>query len=422
MSSLVLTLRETLRYRGAIGQWSWVLHRLSGLGVLLFFVIHIIDTSWALFYPGLYEKAIAIYQTPLFTIGEFLLVAAVVYHAYNGLRIVILDYKPQWWRFQERAAWWVLGLTALTLVPVFALMFAHVLDYYNANPTILGLDVVLETQLPFVVGIVLAFVVSIILSSLIGLFSGDSGAQKTTASKGGSRSERFWWSYMRISGLLIVPLVFGHLAMMHVVQGVFDLTVAGKSVVGVTATSDALIGNAINDTGTAVEFVGERWNYLVASIAVWRFYDFALLVLASVHGFNGLRYVLTDYTMSNPMLRRASIYVSIMGGAIMIVVGGGALIGTIDNSAVRIALESRVELGLEVREAEGVERSPFLEEMLNEIEGGQEAATGPGLDTGADAESDGADADAGASAAVDDAENDDNAVSDDDEADGDDDE
>lgn len=404
-----------MRYRGAIGQWSWVLHRLSGLGVLLFFVIHIIDTSWALFYPGLYEKAIAIYQTPLFTVGEFLLVAAVVYHAYNGLRIVILDYKPQWWRFQERAAWWVLGLTALTLIPVFLLMFAHVLDYYNANPTMLSLGVVLESQIPFVVGIVLAFVVSIILSSLVGLFSGDSGAQKTTASKGGSRSERFWWSYMRISGLLIVPLVFGHLAMMHVVQGVFDLTVAGKSVVGVAATSDALLGNAINDTGTAVEFVGERWNYLVASVAVWRFYDFALLVLASIHGFNGLRYVLTDYTMSNPMLRRASIYVSIIGGAIMIVVGGGALIGTIDNSAVRIALESRVDLGLEIREAEGVERSPFLEEWLNEIEGGQEAATGTGLDTGADTESPavGDDADADDNAEASDAEDGDTAVSDD---------
>ncbi|MFW5748328.1 MAG: succinate dehydrogenase, cytochrome b556 subunit [Chloroflexota bacterium] len=353
MSSLALTLKETLRYRGAIGQWSWVLHRLSGLGVLLFFVIHIIDTSWSVFYPGLYEKAIAAYQTPLFTIGEFVLVAAVVYHAYNGLRIVILDYKPQWWRFQERAAVWVLVLSALTLIPVFLLMFYHVLAYYEESPAMLSIGDVVVEQIPFVVGIALAFVAAIILSGVAGLISGGGDTAASTVRGRGGRMERFWWSYMRISGLLIVPLVFGHLAMMHVVQGVFDLTVAGKPIVGVVATDGGLLTNAINDTGTAVEFVGERWNYLVASVAVWRFYDFALLALAAIHGFNGLRYVLTDYTMDNPLLRRASVYVSIIGTVVLLVVGGGALIGTIEETAVREAERARVELELGFRVEEG---------------------------------------------------------------------
>ena len=51
LTSLVLTVRETLRYRGAIGQWSWVLHRLTGVGVVLFLALHVIDTSWAVFIP-----------------------------------------------------------------------------------------------------------------------------------------------------------------------------------------------------------------------------------------------------------------------------------------------------------------------------------------------------------------------------------
>lgn len=339
----MLTLRETLRYRGAIGQWSWVLHRLSGLGVVLFFVIHIVDTSWSVFYPGLYEKAIASYQTPLFTIGEFALVAAVVYHAYNGLRIVVLDYKPQWWRFQQRAAVGVLILSAVTLIPVFLLMFSHVVAYYDESPAMLSLVDVIVEQIPFAVGIIAAFVAALVLSVVVGAVGGESA--NAPAGKGrGSRAERFWWSYMRISGLLIVPLVFGHLAMMHVVQGVFDLTVAGKPIVGVAATDGGLLSNAINDTGTAVEFVGERWNYLVASIAVWRFYDFALLALAAVHGFNGLRYVLTDYTMDNPLLRRASVYVSIIGAAVLLAVGGGALVSTIDEKAVEMAEQARLEL------------------------------------------------------------------------------
>mgnify|MGYP006202831449 CR=1 FL=1 len=36
MTALVYTLTETLRYRGKVGQWSWVLHRLTGLGVVFF--------------------------------------------------------------------------------------------------------------------------------------------------------------------------------------------------------------------------------------------------------------------------------------------------------------------------------------------------------------------------------------------------
>ena len=129
MTSLVLTLTETLRYRGAVGQWSWVMHRLTGLGVMFFLILHVIDTSWAVFAPEAYVRAIATYQSPLFTLGEFGLVFAVVYHAYNGLRIIIFDYKPQWWRHQKEAAKWVVVGTFVTLVPVFLIMFNHVLNF-----------------------------------------------------------------------------------------------------------------------------------------------------------------------------------------------------------------------------------------------------------------------------------------------------
>lgn len=338
MSSLVTTLTETLRYRGSIGQWSWVLHRLSGLGVVLFFILHIIDTSWSVFYPGLYEEAIASYQSPLFTIGEFGLVAAVVYHAINGLRIGILDYNPRWWRFQQRAAVYVLGITVLILIPTFILMFGHVLDHYAEDGIyIMPLGEVIAAQIPFFVGFVVAIVAAVFYAGIAGVITGSSSNSTAAvpAKASGSRIERFWWSYMRISGLLIIPLVFGHLAFMHVLQGVFDLTTAGASVVGT---------DLINESGTATEFVAHRWNYLAAGVAVWRLYDFGLLALAAVHGFNGLRYVLTDYTMSNPLLRRASIYLCVIAVVVLLILGAGALLGTIDSTMIEMALEAQAEL------------------------------------------------------------------------------
>lgn len=329
MTSLALTITETLRYRGALGQWSWVLHRLTGLGVVFFLVLHVIDTSWAAFYPELYVKAIAEYQSPLFTLGEFGLVAAVIYHALNGLRIAIFDFKPEWWKYQSNAALAVLGGTAVILVPVFILMFTHVNAFYFGEeaPEVLPLVEVLSGQVRFIVGIGVAVIAAMVLSVAVDILNGG----KRPSHKGTPSSvDRIWWRFMRGSGILIIPLVFGHLAMMHVLQGVFDITAQNFNIVGATGAL------AINETGTAVEFVANRWNTLVAGVAVWRLYDIALLALATMHGFNGLRYVLTDYA-PNPTVRRAGVYLTIIGAVVLLVVGGLALIVGVNDQAIEMA-------------------------------------------------------------------------------------
>ena len=57
-------------------------------------------------------------------------------------------------------------------------------------------------------------------------------------------------------------------------------------------------------------------------------------------GFNGLRYVLTAYTMDRPLLRRASVYLCVIGAAVLLVLGAGALLNTLDSSAIAIAEEA----------------------------------------------------------------------------------
>ena len=328
MTALVYTVTETLRYRGAIGQWSWGLHRITGLGVLFFLTLHVIDTSWASFFPAQYEEAIKIYQTPLFTVGEFGLVAAVVYHALNGLRIALFDYRPSWWKHQQRAAVIVLAATAVILVPTFIFMFKHVLNFYAEDPNILPLGVVLGAQLPFAAGMGAAVIAALLLSALWGLVAGNNPAKSLKP----SGMEKFWWSYMRVSGVLILPLVFGHLAMMHVVQGVFDITAAQSTVVGT---------DIANVSGAATEFVSARWNYGIAGVYVWRLYDFGLLALAVIHGFNGLRYVLTDYARQLTV-RRAMVYLCVIGAVILLVVGGAALFNGVNEKAIEMAQEAIV--------------------------------------------------------------------------------
>jgi succinate dehydrogenase / fumarate reductase cytochrome b subunit len=358
LASLALTIRETLRYRGAIGQWSWVLHRLTGLGVVFFLVIHVIDTSWAVFFPALYEKAILIYQTPLFTLGEFALVFAVVYHALNGIRIAVFDFKPEWWKHQEKAAQAVFAGTVLILVPMFIGMAYHAIQHYSHDPFILPLSEVLAEQIPFLAGIVVAAIAAIILAFGYNVVMGATEPVGPAKAQG-SALEKFWWSFMRASGLLIVPLVFGHLAAMHVVQGVFDLTAAQFPVVGVRPSTEepftleqtaALLAddstrvenllNGWNDSGTATEFVAERWSAMLGPVFIWRAYDIALLALVTIHGFNGLRYVLTDYTQGNAVLRRAAGYLCVIGALALLIVGGAALLSAVPQDAIKMASEA----------------------------------------------------------------------------------
>jgi len=173
MTTLVTTVTETLRYRGKLGQWSWMLHRVTGLGTLLFLALHVIDTSWAAFYPADYAQAIREYQSPLFSVGEFALVACVVFHAFNGLRIVLLDYKPEWWEYQPRAVLLVFLATVVVVAPVFALMLGHVVDFYDGQHDIAGIDEIIKTQAQFVVGFVVVIVAALALSGLYGLIARD---------------------------------------------------------------------------------------------------------------------------------------------------------------------------------------------------------------------------------------------------------
>ena len=359
LTSLALTVRETLRYRGAIGQWSWVLHRLTGVGVVLFLALHVIDTSWAVFYPGLYVKAIAAYQSPLFTIGEFGLVFAVVYHAFNGIRIIIFDYKPELWRHQAGAAAAVLVLTLLVLAPVFLGMLSHVVDFYFHEAAIAGdklLDVVVFSileQLPFIAGFVGVLAAAIVLAAAFSLIRGDGPARGPYPKA--SPIERFWWSFMRLSGILILPLVFGHLALMHVVQGVFDIT-AAQQVAGTMA-----INGTIGAVPSAVEFVYHRWSYAAGGLFVWRVYDLFLLVLVTIHGFNGLRYVLTDYTSGSDFARRTSVALCTVMAAVLLAVGAAALLVPLERDIVDEAMAATAEM----YELRGEELPAALEAYLS---------------------------------------------------------
>jgi len=109
-----------------------------------------------------------------------------------------------------------------------------------------------------------------------------------------AKLELYAWVFMRLSGVLLVPLAFGHLAIMHIINNVHTI---------------------------GLDFVALRWAMLG-----WRIYDAALLGFAFIHGLNGLRYVVDDY-VHHPGWNRAIKNVMVVGGALILLIGSAALIG-----------------------------------------------------------------------------------------------
>jgi succinate dehydrogenase / fumarate reductase cytochrome b subunit len=94
---------EGLRYRGKEGQWSWILHRLTGLGIFLFLALHIFDIYLILLGPEPFNTLSTIYHHPVARIGHIFLFFSLLWHAFNGARITMLDFMPHLWKYQRQA-------------------------------------------------------------------------------------------------------------------------------------------------------------------------------------------------------------------------------------------------------------------------------------------------------------------------------
>lgn len=97
---------------------AWAFHRISGVAIWAFLVLHVIDIFLVGAAPDVYDTLLFVYATPPGIIMEWLLGAAVLYHALNGLRIIIIDFWPRLARY-HRQLWymnWVIFL--LVGIPV----------------------------------------------------------------------------------------------------------------------------------------------------------------------------------------------------------------------------------------------------------------------------------------------------------------
>jgi succinate dehydrogenase / fumarate reductase cytochrome b subunit len=124
--SVISTVSRLARYRGREGQIAWMLHRVTGLGVFLFLALHIFDVFLVAFGPEIFDRFLFFYHQFLFKLLIiFGLYLGVLYHALNGVRVVLIDFWPAMARHQ--AVLWRIQMVIFLLayIPSAALMLSQ---------------------------------------------------------------------------------------------------------------------------------------------------------------------------------------------------------------------------------------------------------------------------------------------------------
>ncbi|RRO12817.1 succinate dehydrogenase, cytochrome b556 subunit [Saccharopolyspora rhizosphaerae] len=116
------TRAETVRakgrlYRGDLGMWSWVAHRITGVLTFFFLFVHVLDTALVRVSPNAYDTVIETYKHPVMILFELGLLAAVLFHAFNGIRVMLVDFWSEGTKYQKPMFWSVIVLWLVLMVP-----------------------------------------------------------------------------------------------------------------------------------------------------------------------------------------------------------------------------------------------------------------------------------------------------------------
>jgi succinate dehydrogenase / fumarate reductase cytochrome b subunit len=124
-TTLSLAFKAKTQVWTTIGMWAWILHRLTGLGLVLYIFIHILLMSTSLLRGQQAFDAMLSYLMGhlVFKMLETLVLGAVLYHGFNGIRILLFDLgvgigvrsqKVLFWVFMAIAAiLWVFSIAVI---------------------------------------------------------------------------------------------------------------------------------------------------------------------------------------------------------------------------------------------------------------------------------------------------------------------
>jgi succinate dehydrogenase / fumarate reductase cytochrome b subunit len=115
-------------YKGHEGQYGWLLHRVTGVAIILFLFAHVVDIAVVGWGPDAYNRVASVYHNPFIRLLELGLVAAVLFHAFNGVRITLIDSFPGLTRHARALGVVTILLFIASMIPITWIMGTAILD------------------------------------------------------------------------------------------------------------------------------------------------------------------------------------------------------------------------------------------------------------------------------------------------------
>lgn len=93
---------------------------------MAFLLLHIADTYLVGLGPQYYNELVFLYHLPPFRVLEILLIGAVLFHAVNGLRVILLDFWSKAINYQKQLLWISIVLFFILFLPAAVAMLVHI--------------------------------------------------------------------------------------------------------------------------------------------------------------------------------------------------------------------------------------------------------------------------------------------------------
>ncbi len=116
-------IKTNFTYYKHSGSWAWILHRITGLGLTAYIYVHIYALTSLTQGPKAFDDEMKLFSTPVFKVLEWLLFSLVLYHAFNGVRIVLVDWANGA-RYHKKILTVVYGLGVILFIGMGILMFS----------------------------------------------------------------------------------------------------------------------------------------------------------------------------------------------------------------------------------------------------------------------------------------------------------
>ena len=114
---LIARLGRPSTARLELHRWAFYAHRISGLAIFAFLALHLVDVGLIAISPELYDEVHSLYGSTPMRLFEVALLAGILWHACNGLRLLLLDVVDMDARASERMLWAALIATIALTVP-----------------------------------------------------------------------------------------------------------------------------------------------------------------------------------------------------------------------------------------------------------------------------------------------------------------